>query len=164
MKQHIVVVGTGWASDRFLKEIDLSQYTVTVISPADYFLYTPKLIYSAFFHYNPCFQLPISSSMQYIKDTVSDIMFEDNTIYTSNTSKPIYYDYLVFAHGGDVQTFGIKGVDEYCICIKDLSSTTLLKEKLVGENKKVAVIGCGLAGTDIIGLLIDQKKHLPIFK
>jgi NADH:ubiquinone reductase (non-electrogenic) len=162
MKQHIVVVGTGWASDRFLKEIDLSQYTVTVISPADYFLYTPKLIYSAFSDYNPCFQLLIGNSIDYIKETVSDIMFEDNTIYTSSISKPIYYDYLVLAHGAHVQTFGIKGVEEHCICIKDLSSTTLLKEQLVGENKKVAVIGCGLAGTDIIGLLIDQKKHFPI--
>ena len=162
MKQHIVVVGTGWASDRFLKEIDLSQYTVTVISPTDYFLYTPKLILSAFSHYNPCLQLPIDNTIQYIKDKVSDVSFEDNIIYTSSNSKSIYYDYLIFAHGGDIQTFGIKGVEDHCICIKDLSSITLLKERLVGENKKVAVIGCGLVGTDIIGLLIDQKKHLPI--
>ena len=55
MKQHIVVVGTGWASDRFLKEIDLSQYTVTVISPTDYFLYTPKLILSAFLTIIPAY-------------------------------------------------------------------------------------------------------------
>ena len=162
MKQHIVVVGTGWASDRFLKEIDLSRYTVTVISPTDYFLYTPKLIYSAFFNYNPCLQLPIDNTIQYIKDKVTDVSFEDNIIYTTSNSKPIYYDYLIFAHGGDIQTFGIKGVEEHCICIKDLSSIRLLKERLVGENKKVAVIGCGLVGTDIIGLLIDQKKHLPI--
>ena len=161
MKQHIVVIGTGWASDRFIKDIDPSQYNVTVISPTDYFLYTPKLIYSAFSKYNPCFPLTIGNTIQYIKDKVSDVDFQNNVVYTTS-SQPTYYDYLVFAHGSDVQTFGIKGVREHCICIKDLSSTTVLKEKLVGENKKVAVIGCGLAGSDIIGMLIDQKKHFPI--
>ena len=161
MKQSIMVIGTGWASDRFIKDIDNSLYNITVISPTDYFLYTPKLLYSVFFNYNPCFPLPIGNNIQHIKDYVHDVSFKDNTVYISN-GKTLKYDYLVFAHGSGVQTFNIKGVSEYCVCIKDLVYVTKLKELLNGENKNIAVIGCGLAGTDLIGMLIDQKKHFPI--
>ena len=162
MKNHVVVVGSGWGADRFLKGLDYSQYKVTVISPTDYFLYTPKLLYSAFYNYDPALPLPDHDSIRYIKDSVVSIMFEDNDVYTES-GDAIPYDYLVFAQGSSIQTFNIRGVTEHCICIKDLASSEQLHEVLSGESgKNVAVIGCGLAGTDLIGMLIDQQKHHAI--
>ena len=43
VKEKIVVLGTGWASTAFLKNIDTDLYDVTVISPRNYFLFTPML-------------------------------------------------------------------------------------------------------------------------
>ena len=40
-KEKIVILGTGWGSAAFLKDIDTNMYDVTVISPRNYFLFTP---------------------------------------------------------------------------------------------------------------------------
>jgi hypothetical protein len=42
-KEKVVVLGTGWGAAAFLKGIDTSQYDVTVISPRNYFVFTPML-------------------------------------------------------------------------------------------------------------------------
>jgi hypothetical protein len=40
-KEKIVVLGTGWGASAFLKDIDADMYDVTIISPRNYFLFTP---------------------------------------------------------------------------------------------------------------------------
>ena len=42
-KKNVVVVGSGWASTAFLKSLDTSDYNVTIISPRNFFLFTPLL-------------------------------------------------------------------------------------------------------------------------
>ena len=42
-KEKIVILGTGWGSAAFLKDIDTNMYDVTVISPRNFFLFTPML-------------------------------------------------------------------------------------------------------------------------
>lgn len=42
-KPRLVVLGTGWGSIAMLKQLDPDQYHVTVISPSNYFLFTPML-------------------------------------------------------------------------------------------------------------------------
>ena len=42
-RERIVILGTGWGAISFLKAIDTSLYDVTVISPRNYFLFTPML-------------------------------------------------------------------------------------------------------------------------
>eukprot|EP00587_Corethron_hystrix_P010615 CAMPEP_0113326114 /NCGR_PEP_ID=MMETSP0010_2-20120614/18281_1 /TAXON_ID=216773 ORGANISM="Corethron hystrix, Strain 308" /NCGR_SAMPLE_ID=MMETSP0010_2 /ASSEMBLY_ACC=CAM_ASM_000155 /LENGTH=137 /DNA_ID=CAMNT_0000186289 /DNA_START=15 /DNA_END=425 /DNA_ORIENTATION=+ /assembly_acc=CAM_ASM_000155 len=39
----IVVLGSGWASVKFLQNIDTTKFDVTVVSPRNYFLFTPFL-------------------------------------------------------------------------------------------------------------------------
>ena len=38
-----MVLGTGWGAAAFLKNIDTDKYDVTVISPRNYFVFTPML-------------------------------------------------------------------------------------------------------------------------
>jgi NADH:ubiquinone reductase (non-electrogenic) len=42
-KKTIVVLGSGWASTSFLKAVDTDEYNVVVVSPRNYFLFTPLL-------------------------------------------------------------------------------------------------------------------------
>lgn len=42
-KKKVVVLGTGWGAVAFLKGLDLAAYDVTVVSPRNYFTYTPLL-------------------------------------------------------------------------------------------------------------------------
>jgi hypothetical protein len=47
VREKIVVVGTGWSSASFLRRIDTSLFDVFVISPRNYFIFTPMLAGSA---------------------------------------------------------------------------------------------------------------------
>ena len=42
-KKKVVVLGTGWAGTSFLKDLDASLYDVQVVSPCNYFAFTPLL-------------------------------------------------------------------------------------------------------------------------
>jgi NADH:ubiquinone reductase (non-electrogenic) len=42
-KKKVVVLGTGWAATSFLKGLDASMYDVQVVSPRNYFAFTPLL-------------------------------------------------------------------------------------------------------------------------
>jgi NADH:ubiquinone reductase (non-electrogenic) len=42
-KKKVVVLGTGWGGTSFLKNLDCSRYEVKVISPRNYFAFTPLL-------------------------------------------------------------------------------------------------------------------------
>ena len=43
MKKKVVVLGTGWAGISFLKNLKNPSYDVQVISPRNYFAFTPLL-------------------------------------------------------------------------------------------------------------------------
>ena len=42
-KKKVVVLGTGWAGISFVKNLDVSSYDVHVVSPRNYFAFTPLL-------------------------------------------------------------------------------------------------------------------------
>lgn len=42
-KKRVVVLGTGWAGTSFLKDLDTSSYDVQLVSPRNYFAFTPLL-------------------------------------------------------------------------------------------------------------------------
>ncbi|KAE9457744.1 hypothetical protein C3L33_10353, partial [Rhododendron williamsianum] len=42
-KKRVVVLGTGWAGTSFLKDLDITKYDVQVVSPRNYFAFTPLL-------------------------------------------------------------------------------------------------------------------------
>lgn len=43
-RERVIVLGTGWGSHSLLKGIDTDLYDVTVISPRNFFLFTPMLV------------------------------------------------------------------------------------------------------------------------
>ena len=42
-KENLVVLGTGWGAAAFVKNIDTTKFDVTVVSPRNYFVFTPML-------------------------------------------------------------------------------------------------------------------------
>lgn len=42
-KKKMVVLGTGWAGISFIKDLDPSMYDVKIVSPRNYFAFTPLL-------------------------------------------------------------------------------------------------------------------------
>ena len=73
------------------------------------------------------------NSITYIKDFVEDIYHIKNQIITK-TKRELKYDYLVLAHGSEINTFNIKGVRENCHFIKSVHD--------LPYNSTITVIGC----------------------
>ncbi|KAG8905734.1 NADH:ubiquinone oxidoreductase [Tulasnella sp. 403] len=146
-KKTVVVLGSGWAATSMLKNMDTEEFNVILVSPRNYFLFTPLLPSVAVGTLEP---RSIIQSTRYvarhkarrvsiyeaealnvdphnkqvtIADT-SDIKGEVNNI-------TIPYDILVYAVGAETQTFGIPGVKEHSCFLKELPDAEKLRERVM---------------------------------
>ena len=156
---NILLVGSGWASASFIKNIDTGKYNLSVVAPTNKFTYTPLLANNIRNKNDLEVNINSLNSITYIKDFVEDIDHVKNQIITK-TKRELKYDYLVLAHGSEINTFNIKGVRENCHFIKSAHDSEKIKQKLqdLPYNSTIAVIGCSLTGSEIIGNLIDYDK------
>jgi len=185
VKERIVILGTGWGSAALLKEIDAKRFDVTVISPRNYFLFTPMLAGAAVGTVEfrsitePVRQInPLSN---YIEARATDIdpkacqvscesiACEGNSCVIEEFTVP--YDRLVIAVGAQTNTFGIPGVREYCCFLKEIEDSQRIRRALVNcferasipnlsdeEKEKIltfAVIGAGPTGIEFASELRD---------
>ena len=111
-KPRLVVLGTGWGSIAMLKTLDPDQYHVTVISPSNYFLFTPMLPSATVGTLEPRSLIePVRRiirplSAHFLKATAGDIEFSEKLVEVQATgadgdSQSFYvpYDKLVMGVG-----------------------------------------------------------------
>lgn len=159
-KENIYLVGFGWATIGFLHNIDTSLYNVTVISDNDHFLYTPLLAQNIILDRDLTIHIhSLQHKCSYINNKITDVEFKENTLKSKD--KEYNYNYVVFAHGSNVNTFNIPGVQEFSYFLKTNSDYKKIRSKLnsLQEPSNIVVIGCGLTGSELIGTLNDLKKH-----
>ena len=157
-KEKIVIVGFGWASIGFLQYIDDNLYDIVVISKDDKFVYSPLLAQNVKQNFD--LTIPINSlkkNLSFIQDNVDSIDFKKKIVISKDN---VGYNYLIFSHGADVNTFNIPGVEKHTYYLKTFEDSLAIKEKLqeLPNSSKIAVIGCGLAGSELVGSLSDMKK------
>ena len=141
----IIIVGFGWASIGFLQHIDTKKYDITLISKTDHFLYTPLLAQNVKHDRNLAIYVDqLKQSLTFVKDEVKTFNFDKKTVNEKE------YHYLIFSHGAEVNTFNIPGVQDI----------TKIKKRLfdLPTNANIAIIGCGLAGTELVGSLADMRN------
>jgi len=138
MKKKIVIIGTGFSALSFIKKINRKIFDVTVVSPRNHFLFTPLLpsttvgtiefrsiiepvrnISGIIFHQSYCTGVDAANSK---------IECED-----SDTGKKyaLGFDILVIAVGEVTNTYGIKGVNENALFLKELSDARKIRTKVV---------------------------------
>lgn len=159
-KPKIIIVGLGWACAAFLQTIDTSKFDVEVYSADSKFVYTPLLAQNAKQQKELTLHgKDINNRVQFKSREILDVHFQKNTVQISNTETPSY-DFLVLSHGATTNTFGIKGVDDNCFFLKNAEQADKLRNKLqsLPDGSHVAVIGCGLTGTELVGALLDYHK------
>ncbi|KAJ0053738.1 hypothetical protein Pint_02165 [Pistacia integerrima] len=136
-KKKVVVLGTGWAGTSFLKDLDVSSYDVQVVSPRNYFAFTPLLPSVT------CGTVEARSIAEPIRKIIkkrnAEIQFWEaectkidpskkmvsckSNLYKNlvgNSEFSLEYDYLVISVGAQVNTFGTPGVMENCHFLKVL--------------------------------------------
>ncbi|XP_034701626.1 external alternative NAD(P)H-ubiquinone oxidoreductase B1, mitochondrial-like [Vitis riparia] len=147
-KKRVVVLGTGWAGTSFLKDLDISSYDVKVVSPRNYFAFTPLLPSVT------CGTVEARSIVEPIRNIIKKRNGEiqyweaecvkidaankkircrsviDNSL-VGNEEFLVDYDYLVIAMGAQVNTFNTPGVNEHCHFLKEIEDAQKIRRSVI---------------------------------
>ena len=145
-KKKLVILGTGWGGMSFLKSLDSSLYDVRVVSPRNYFVFTPLLpsVTSGTvearsitepirriikkrdvqFHEAECTKIDAANKKVICRD-VSDVKCRGKEEFE------LEYDCLVISVGAISNTFNTKGVEQYCHFLKEIEDAERIRETIV---------------------------------
>lgn len=148
-KKTLVILGSGWGSVSLLKKIDASQYNIVVVSPRNFFLFTPLLpsCTTGTVEHRSIME-PIRSiirnkeaSVTYYeaeatkvdyenkKLTINEVAAHDNA--GDSTIRVLDYDYLVVGVGAMNSTFGIPGVADNACFLKEIPDAQKIRQKIM---------------------------------
>ncbi|GAX23811.1 NADH dehydrogenase [Fistulifera solaris] len=184
-KERIVILGSGWGSISFLKDIDTDLYDVTVVSPRNHFVFTPMLAGASVgtvefrsicepireINLKANYLEAIATDIDTEKKIVSceSVFCEGNSCAIEDFSIP--YDRLIVTVGAQTNTFGIPGVRERCNFLKQIEDARRIRASIVNcferanlpglsdeereQNLTFAVIGAGPTGIEFAAELRD---------
>ncbi|CAD2090137.1 type II NADH:ubiquinone oxidoreductase, putative [Plasmodium vinckei lentum] len=145
-REKVVILGSGWGGIHFLLNIDFQKYDVTLVSPRNYFTFTPLLpcLCSGTLNVDSCSERidnllkKNNVSGKYLKLECTDIVYKDKYITckedtNSNNEIKINYDYLIISVGAQTNSFNIKGVDKYAFYIKDIIDALKIRTKFISN-------------------------------
>jgi NADH dehydrogenase FAD-containing subunit len=202
LKKTIVVLGSGWGAISFIKALkgrELNEmFNVVVVSPRNYFLYTPLLPGVATGAIETrsiveSIRRPIAEKgFKFYEAQATDINAKERTVTFSNRyltsaiatkwlpsveskhksqSFEMKYDYLVVAVGAIPNTFGVPGVEQFCLFFKEVSHAAMFRSQVNARFERAAlpemtedqikdllrfvIIGAGPTGVELAAELYD---------
>ncbi|KAI5811049.1 hypothetical protein DFH27DRAFT_589069 [Peziza echinospora] len=146
-KKTLVILGSGWGSVSLLKKLDTSNYNVIVVSPRNFFLFTPLLpsCPTGTIEHRSIME-PLrhiirhkSTSVKYYEAEVTKIdndrrvvVLEDLSDVKGDVTKTeVAFDYLVVGVGAENATFGIPGVKENACFLKEIDDAKKIRTKVM---------------------------------
>ncbi|SCV02046.1 LAMI_0G15390g1_1 [Lachancea mirantina] len=169
-KPNVVVLGSGWGAISLLQNIDSKKYNVTIVSPRNYFLFTPLLPSTpvgtvdekSIIEPVVNFALKKKGNISYYEAKATSINPDRNTVTiesvstVSHLSQPnqnsglsqndqaeIKYDYLVSAVGAEPNTFGIPGVETYGNFLKEIPHSLEIRKRFLSNIEKANLLPKG---------------------
>lgn len=150
-KPKLVILGGGWGGVALLKELDPDDYHVTVISPANYFLFTPMLPSATVGTLEmkslvePIRRILARVKGHFIRGKAEDVCFSERLVEVSHVDakgNPVHfyvpYDKLVLAVGSQTNPHGVKGLDN-CFFLKDIRDARLIRNQII-QNLELACL------------------------
>ncbi|OAD81122.1 hypothetical protein PHYBLDRAFT_154025 [Phycomyces blakesleeanus NRRL 1555(-)] len=123
----IVILGSGWAGFKLMRELNKEDYNVSVVSPRNYFVFTPLLASTSVGTLEfRCITEPVRG---YSKDI--DFMQARCDRIDIGTKFTLDYDKLVIGVGSYSNTFGIPGVKEYGHFLKDVNDARRIRKRVI---------------------------------
>lgn len=142
-KPKLVILGTGWGSVALLKSLNPDDYHVTVVSPSNYFLFTPMLPSATVGTLEirslvePVRRIVARVYGHFLKGQAEDVDFSAKLVEVSSVGpdgqKQHYYlpyDKLVVGVGSITNPHGVKGL-ENCHFLKDITDARLIRNQIV---------------------------------
>ena len=184
--ERVVVLGSGWGAAALVSALGESYGGgVTVVSPRNYFLFTPMLAGASVGtveYRSICEPLrSINGAVDYLEATATRIDVERKVVVCeavvcegsqcSIDEFEVPYDVVVCATGATTNTFGVPGVREHCLFLKQIADADALRQGLGNcferanlptlsdaERRRAlsfAVVGAGPTGVEFCGELLD---------
>ncbi|KAF7547875.1 hypothetical protein G7Z17_g7423 [Cylindrodendrum hubeiense] len=164
-KPRLVILGGGWGGVALLKELNPDDYHVTVISPTNYFLFTPMLPSATVGTLEmrslvePIRRILSRVKGHFIRAKAEDVDFSHKMVEVSQldaqgkeTRFYVPYDKLVIAVGSVTNPHGVKGL-ENAFFLKDINDARMIRNKVI-QNLELA---CLPTTTD------EERKRLLSF-
>jgi NADH:ubiquinone reductase (non-electrogenic) len=143
----LTLKGTGWGSVSLLKKLDTENYNVIVISPRNYFLFTPLLpsCTTGTIEHRSIME-PIRNILRHKKATVKYyeahatkvdydrkviLVADDSEIKGDTCSTEVPFDMLVVGVGAENATFGIPGVREHSCFLKEVGDAQQIRKRIM---------------------------------
>ncbi|KAJ2841199.1 NADH:ubiquinone oxidoreductase, partial [Coemansia erecta] len=161
-KKTLALLGTGWGSTTILKNLDTDKFDVVVISPRNYFLFTPLLPSCTVgttenrsimepirhivgrhgknirFYEAQCTDIdPVAKELVLERSADKD---SHNSVaaHTVASTTRVNYDYLVVGVGGTYNTFGTPGVQEHALFLKEMGDASKIRRRLKDTIEKAS--------------------------
>ena len=139
-KRRVVIVGSGWGAVSILQSLPPGAFDVTVVSPRNYFLFTPLLPSTTVGTVESrsvmesirriCIRLnaTYAEAKATALDTANKVLSVRDR-YGRNITLP--YDDIVIAVGAKNNTFGVDGVEKTCFFLKEVSHARAIRHKVL---------------------------------
>lgn len=150
-KPRLVVLGSGWGSVSLLKHLKPGDYHVTVVSPTNYFLFTPMLPSATVGTLGlrslvePVRRILQRVHGQFLKAEAVDVDFSEQLVEIQQKNhhgevRSFYlpYDKLVIGVGAVTNPHGVNGL-QYCHFLKTVDDAREIKNKVL-ENIELACL------------------------
>ena len=179
MKKRLIILGTGFAAVQVVRNISLKHYEVTVVSPRNYFLFTPLLASTSVgtLEFRSIIE-PIRTARKFVRYVQAECLRIDAEAKTiecraaeGEEAFELFYDMLIVAVGVTNNTFGVSGVEEHALFLKELPDARAIRQELLSsierasapdlsevERKRLlhfVVVGGGPTGVEFAGELHD---------
>ncbi|KAK3940141.1 hypothetical protein QBC46DRAFT_130060 [Diplogelasinospora grovesii] len=164
-KPKLVILGGGWGSVALLKELNPDDYHVTVVSPTNYFLFTPMLPSATVGTLElkslvePIRRIVRRVRGHFVRASAEDVDFSSRLVEVSQRNWRgeeerfyIPYDKLVIGVGSVTNPHGVKGL-ENCHFLKHINDARKIRNKVI-QNLELA---CLPTTTD------EERKRLLSF-
>lgn len=177
----VLIVGGGFAGLSCFRRIDRRKRRVTLLTDRNHFLFTPLLPLAAVGSVEvrsivEPVHLFEKAPGEVIIGKAIDILPEEREVlvqFEGDRVGRIGYQTLVIATGAVVNTFGVPGVYEHCLFLKEMKHACSLREKILsqfdrassleGDERKAAlhfiIVGAGATGVETACEIHDLVTH-----
>jgi NADH dehydrogenase len=142
-KTKLVILGSGWGSVALLKTLNPEEYHVTLVSPTNYFLFTPMLpsatVGTLEFRslVEPIRRIVMRVRGHFIRASAEDIDFSEKLVEISQKDSNgkdcrfyLPYDKLVIGVGSTTNPHGVAGL-ENCHFLKDIDDAQKIRNHIM---------------------------------
>lgn len=186
IRPKLVILGTGWGGYSVLSYINKNIYDLIVISPRNYFLFTPLLCSTTVGTLEfrsiiePVRKLGFREKDQFHLAHAISLDMKNKYVSCRNVFRPdidyqLKYDKLIISVGALNNTYGITGVKEYAFFLKEVNDAVKIRNRILDnfelalepnisddEKKRllhIVIVGGGPTGIEFGAELYDFVKQ-----